>query len=173
MKKLIILVGIILVVAVTGFVYAKGTPQYSLYQLRKAIENHDADTAMRYFDVDSIVDHQINDIIGQDKKKPTSEFEQMGNNIVRERMAKVIPTIKETLKSQFKNNITTPSDDETPVNIIRKGKYSDFEITMIGEIAILSRKDNIDIGFKMVKSSGGYWKIVQLMKPSTNDGLQK
>jgi len=171
LKKLVIFTGIIFLVAVAGFVYAKSTPQYSLYQLRKAIANHDADTAMRYFDVDSIVDNQINDFVGQDKKKTTNDFEQKGSNIVKERMATIIPIFKETMKRQFKNNITTPSDEETPVNIIKKGSFSDFEINMVGEMTILFRKDNIDIGFRMVKTKEGYWKIVQLMRPDSLQGV--
>lgn len=174
LKKLIILVSIIIVIVVSGFVYAKGTPQYSLYQLRKAIKNHDADTAMRYFDVDSIVVSQINDIVGgQGKKNPINELNQVENNIIKERMAKAIPVIKETFKNQFIASITTPSDEETPVSIIKKGKFSDFEIDVLGEMAILSRKDNINIGFKMVKTKEGYWKIVQLMTPDSMQGVSK
>lgn len=169
-----IIVGIIVVVALSGFVYAKGTPQYSLYQFRKAVENHDADTAMKYVDVDSIADNLMKDLMkAQDEKKPANDMEAMGNNFAKGLMVMMMPALKEALKGQFKTSITTPSDDKTPVNNIQKGSLSDFEIKTEGKMAILSRKDNKDVKFKMVKTSEGNWKIVQLMMPDAIKGLQK
>ena len=174
MKKLIIFMGIIVVILVSGFVYAKGTPQYSLYQFRKAVENHDADTAMKYFDVDSIVDNLMNDFMkAQDEKKPANEFEAMGNNFAKGLMAMMIPTMKETLKGQLKTAITTPSDDKTPLKGIQQGSLSDFEIKTEGKMSIISRKDDIDMKFKMVKTTDGHWKIVQMMMPDAMRGLQR
>ncbi|KAA0894288.1 DUF2939 domain-containing protein [Oryzomonas rubra] len=174
MKKLMIFVGVIVVVVVSVFVYAKGTPQYSLYQFRKAVENHDADTAMKYFDVDSIVDNFMNDFMkSQDEKKPANEFEAMGNNLAKGLIAMMLPAMKESLKGQLKTGITTPSDDKTPVKDIRKGSLSDFEIKTEGKMAILSMKDNKNVKFKMVKTPDGHWKIVQLMMPNAMNGLQK
>lgn len=172
MKKMIISFAVLLSVVISVFLYAKGTPQYSLYQFRKAVENHDADSAMMYFDVDSIVENIMNDVMNQQmSKEPTNEYEAMGNNFAKGLMAMMLPAIKEGLKGKLKASITTPSDDKTPVKDIQQGNLSDFQIQTEGKMAILSRKDNKDIKFKMVKTPEGYWKIVQLMMPDAVKGL--
>lgn len=164
MKKLVI-GGFLIVVAIVGFLYVKGTPQYSLYQFRNAVENHDADTAMKYFDVDSIVNNLMIDFMKEEAKKPKNGWEAMGQNFARGLMTLMLPRMKEEMKGQLKTAITTPSDDKTAVKDIKKGSISDFEIKTEGKMAIVSRKDDNKVKFKMVKTPEGYWKIVQLTMP--------
>lgn len=171
-KYTAICIGIVLVL-VSAFLYAKGTPQYSLYQFRKAVEAHDAETAMKYFDVDSIVDNLVSDFVKtQEEKKPANEFEAMGNNFAKGLMAMMIPTMKEALKVQFKSAITIPSEDKSALKKFQNFKSSDFEIKTEGKTAILSRKDDKNVKVKMVKTSDGHWKIVQLIMKDAMEGLQ-
>ncbi|MEW6615011.1 MAG: DUF2939 domain-containing protein [Thermodesulfobacteriota bacterium] len=174
MKKISIIGGFLIVVAIVGFLYVKGTPQYSLYQFRNAVENHDADTAIKYFDVDSIVDNLMTDFMKEEEaKKPKNGWEAMGQNFARGLMVLMLPRMKEAMKGQLKTAITTPSDDKTAVKDIKKGSISDFEIKTEGKMAIVSRKDDPKVKFKMVKTPEGYWKIVQLMMPETLQHVQK
>lgn len=153
----------ILFVLVSAFLYVKGTPQYSLYQFSKAVEAHDAETALKYFDVDSIVDNLVNDFVKiQEEKKPANEFEAMGKNFTKGLMAMMVPAMKEALKVQFKEGITKQSEDKSPLKKFNNFKWSDFEIKMEGNTAFLSRKDDKELTVKMVKTSAGHWKIVQL-----------
>lgn len=167
-KKILISFAVLLSLIISAFVYAKGTPQYSLYQFRKSIENHDADSALKYLDIDSVVDNMMQDLIKeQEVKHPSSPAESFGNNFAKGLMTMMIPAMKEALKGQIKAGITTPSDKKTPVSGIQKGSFSDFEIKTEGKMAILSRKDDKDLKLKMVKTPEGHWKIVQIMMPAT------
>ena len=168
MKKLGIILVIFTVILTGAYIYIKGTPQYSLYQLRTAIEDHDPDKASLYLDIDSIVDNLMSDFINeQDKKRPENEWEAMGQNFAKGLMTMMLPTLKETMKGQFRTAITTPSDDKTAVKDIRKGKMSDFDIKVDGKMAIITKKDDKEMQFKMVKTTEGHWKIVQMILPNT------
>ena len=174
MKKIIIIGAVLIVVAIVGILYAKGTPQFSLYQFRNAVENHDADTAMKYFDADSIFDNLMTDFMkGKEAEKPKDEWEAMGQTFARGLTVMMLPQMKEAMKGQFKTAITTPSDDKTAVKDIKKGSISDFEIKTEGKMAIVSRKDDKNVKFKMLKTPEGYWKIVQLMIPNSLHDIKK
>jgi hypothetical protein len=140
MKKFIIIGIVLIILTVIGFLYVKGTPHYSLYQFRKAVENHDAETAMKYFDVDSIVDNLMNDLMKEwETKKPKDEWEAMGQDFARGLITMMLPQMKEAIKGQLKSAITTPSDDKTAIKDIKRGSITDFEIKTEGKMAIVSR----------------------------------
>ena len=46
-----------------GLYYWQGTPRYSLYQMGKAIKNHDAEGFMLFLDIDRIVDGLVKSTI--------------------------------------------------------------------------------------------------------------
>jgi hypothetical protein len=173
MKKIGIIGAILLIIGIVGYVYATGTPQYSLYQFRKAVENHDADAAFKYLDTDSIVDNLANDLMkAEEAKTPKDGWEAMGQNFAKGVIAMMLPGLKESMKGQFRTAITTPSEDKTAVKDIGKGSLSDFEVKTEGKMAIISRKDNKDVKFKMVKTSEGHWKIIQFMMPDSVKAMQ-
>lgn len=55
--RLLAFIGIIIVLPVVVFYYVKSTPHYSLYLLKGAVENHNPDEALKYINIDSIVDN--------------------------------------------------------------------------------------------------------------------
>jgi hypothetical protein len=60
--------GGIVVLLLAGLVYAwTFTPSYSLYRIRQALETHDYALFTRYVDVDSVLDHAIDDFTTQGK----------------------------------------------------------------------------------------------------------
>lgn len=67
-----LLVGIgILTLLLIGAGYAwTGTPSYSLYRIRRALLAHDYDTFARYVDVDSVLDHGLEEFT---KEQPKGE----------------------------------------------------------------------------------------------------
>lgn len=54
MKKIILGVVVVLIIFGSSYYYFKGTPRYSLYQTKKAIQDHDSITFNKYVDVDRI-----------------------------------------------------------------------------------------------------------------------
>src|SRR5712691_4985572 len=60
--------GIVLLLAV-GVGYAwTFTPSYSLYRIRQALETHDYVLFARYVDVDSVLDHGLDEVVGNEEK---------------------------------------------------------------------------------------------------------
>ncbi|MBI3801930.1 MAG: DUF2939 domain-containing protein [Deltaproteobacteria bacterium] len=67
----ILMGGGIVVLLVVGLGYAwTFTPSYSLYRIRQALETHDYALFTQYVDVDSVLDHAIDDFTSQGKKDP-------------------------------------------------------------------------------------------------------
>jgi hypothetical protein len=63
--------GGLIVFLVVGLGYAwTFTPSYSLYWIRQALETHDYALFTQYVDVDSVLDHAIDDFTSQGKKDP-------------------------------------------------------------------------------------------------------
>ncbi len=59
------------VLVLVGLGYAwTFTPSYSLYYIRQALETHDYPLFIQYVDVDSVLDHAIDDFTSQEKKDP-------------------------------------------------------------------------------------------------------
>ncbi len=60
--------GIVLLLA-AGAGYAwTFTPSYSLYRIRQALETHDYILFTRYVDVDSVLDHGLDEVVGNEEK---------------------------------------------------------------------------------------------------------
>lgn len=57
---LVLLVGLMLTVG-GGYAWTL-TPSYSLYQVKHALENHDYETFSRYVDLDSVLDHALDEL---------------------------------------------------------------------------------------------------------------
>lgn len=45
------------------------TPSYSVYRIKRALEAHDYDTFSRYVDVDSVLDHALDEFAGNEEKE--------------------------------------------------------------------------------------------------------
>ena len=61
-----------------GFIFVKETPRYSLYWFKKAILEHDAESALKYLDIDSIVDNMVKDMSGEEDKEKDAVKEPIG-----------------------------------------------------------------------------------------------
>lgn len=171
MKKLSIAVCILAGLLIAGYVYAKGTPQYSLYQFKKAVQNHDSETAFKYLDIDSLVDNLANDMMNsKEMNTASSPGEELGQGLAKGLMTMMLPTLKETMKGQIKASITTSTESDSkeahsPISGLGKGSWSDFDVKVEGKMAILTNKNEPDVKFKMVQTSEGHWRIAQIMVP--------
>ena len=156
-KKLII--GAILIVAVigSGYYYFTGTPKYSLYQLKKAIQNHDSMTFNKYVDVDRVTGNLLDTAsqsFEEEMKKESNPFGEFGNSILQS----MIPALKEKMKSGINKSIEEISEG-------KDNKYSSVSIKEIikeGKSAkiTLENSDNETIRLDMIQTPDRYWKIV-------------
>jgi hypothetical protein len=70
--------------------------------------------------------------------KPRDGIEAMGQNMAKGIIAMMIPVVKETIRSQFRSAITTPSEDKTSVKDINRRSLSDFVVKVDGKLAVIT-----------------------------------
>ena len=183
MRYKLALAGIIAVLLVLGFFYVRSTPHYSLYQLKRAVNNHDADDALKFINIDSIIDNLGKNLFG----KGGGEENQ---SPLKGMFADAMPKIKESIKSSFRTSIAAPDEaskekqgKSTDDKSLRKSKSSiggievggldakklketslwDVTIQRNGKIAVISLKNSPGFKARMVQTEGGYWQIAEIM----------
>jgi hypothetical protein len=161
-----IILGIIVLVLAGGFLYVKGTPRYSIYLLTRALNNHDADGALRFIDVDSIAEGLAKSIFVDASGQKRA---------IRDVVAAVsvnMPSIKEGMKDYLAAVIRS----QDPFGSAKQKEalgFADFDIHNVGALTILGLdietrgetarvkpKGKSGQSVQMKRTGGGYWKIV-------------
>jgi hypothetical protein len=182
--------GIIIALLVVSFFYVKNSPHYSLYQLKRAVEDHDPDEALKYIDVDSIVDGLGASFFG--KTGEGTGHEEGRRSHLKRLAAEAMPGIKESVRSSFRaaiasrgeekqseekqkdkvvvrnNKSQAPSIGGVEINglDLRKLKETslwDLLIQRDGKTAKVSLKNNPGIKAKMIQTDQGNWQITQIV----------
>jgi hypothetical protein len=166
-KSVIIVCSILLVLVIalgTGYLFIKETPRYSLYWFKKAILDRDAENALKYLDIDSIVDNMVKDMSsGNDKEKAQPKDPSKGSmkNIGKDVIMQNLPTIKTQLREQLKSAIVS-YNDRTVLDNLNRASVLGLEITEEGDMALVRIRGKDKTAFKMVKAPGGHWRIIAL-----------
>jgi hypothetical protein len=164
-KSLILLSSLLLVFIIalgTGYLFVKETPRYSLYWFKKAILDHNAESALKYLDIDSIVDNMVKDMSGgEDKGKVQSKdpSKESMKNIGKDIIMQNLPTIKTQLREQLKSAIVSYSDRAVLDNI-NTASVLGLQIAMEGDMALVKIWGRDKVAFKMAKSPEGHWRII-------------
>lgn len=177
-KRLILFSSILfalIVFGVAAFFAIHNTPRYSLYWFKKAILDHDAESALRYLDIDSIVDNMVKDIFDkpeQQKEPSKNQSEMPMKNIGKDIIMQNLPTMKKQLKEQLESAIIS-YNDQAALDNLRKANVLGLVISMEGDLALVKIRGKDKVAFKMAKSPEGPWKIVafnmkELMGPGRN-----
>jgi len=131
-----------------GIIYVRNTPHYSIYMLKRAIEHHDPDEALKYINIDSIIDKMSADFIA--KNNNTGENNH-GKASFKGMIAEALPGIKDSVRSSFREAVgssrkikrtpdaTTEPHGETSARSERRHTNKGFSA---GGIVI----DNLDVG---------------------------
>lgn len=175
-KRFLVFLSILFIVIIAlgiGYIFIKETPRYSLYWFKKAILEHDAESALKYLDIDSIVDNMVKDMPGEEDKEKTQlkdRSERPMKNIGRDVIMQNLPTIKTQLREQLKSAIISYNNG-TALDNLKKASVFGLHITMEGDIALVKIWGKDKVAFKMAKLSEGQWRIIafnlkDLMAPS-------
>ncbi len=162
----------LIVFGIVGFLAIHNTPRYSLYWFKKAILDHDAESALKYLDIDSIVDNMVKDIFDkpeEQKEPPKNQPETAMKNIGKDIVMQNLPAMKKQLKEQLESAIIS-YNDQAALDNLRKANVLGLVITMEGDLALVKIRGKDKVAFKMAKSPEGPWKIVafnlkELMAP--------
>ena len=139
------------------------TPRRSLSELRGALLNHDADAAMRYVDVDSIVENMVQDIFLKYEAASDDPLALLGIKAGRQAALVLMPGVKELTKNLVKAAITSP-DEGGYFEYVKKGSVWYLDIAADGDTALVKPMGKSDTSFKMRRMADGHWKIVQIIK---------
>jgi hypothetical protein len=167
--KVVVISVVVLLVAACGFFYVKGTPRYSIYQLGRAVANHDPDAALKYIDIDSVTESLLKNLFletGAPRRLDKGMMAAISMNM---------PSIKEGVKTYI---ITVIRTGET----IDKGKGAELfgigdlglynlgmaalwrlNIKTEGATALVSLKDRPGQSAKMIKTGEGLWRFVAVV----------
>lgn len=139
------------------------TPRRSLEELRTALLHHDAQGALHYVDVDSIVAGLVDDMVAQYEAKANNPLESLALAIGKGASKSIMPGLQALARKEFERAVAAPDESRLFRDLKRVSVWY-FRIEMNGDIAFVEPKFQSDIRFGMAKAPGGYWKIVRIMR---------
>lgn len=140
----------------------KGTPRDSLSLLRTALLNHDAEEAMKYIDVDSIVDHLLQERFERRAARAKSPSDALRLEAEKGIASAALPFVKELLARQVRKEIESGGESDY-FEYIRKGSVWYLTIDEGDETATVTPKGgNKKVQFVMKRTDQGYWKIIEV-----------
>lgn len=150
-----------------------GTPQYSLLQFKKAIENRDPDRAFRYIDHDSIFE----DMWEKVNSAAAQVMSEDSNSLLMLLAPGVIENMKPTLKIQNKVSL----EDSIRNGILGSTSTKDIATSTVGEGGLesigleeykISKNGNtayVDFNngtrFVMIQTPERYWRVTKISVP--------
>jgi hypothetical protein len=139
------------------------TPRRSLAELRSALLDHDADRALRYVDVDSIVECVARDILLKYEARSEDPLEQAGVRIGREVSRLLMPGAKAIARKRIREAIASV-DQWGYFDDIRRSSVWYLAVDVDGDAATVAPKGKADVMFRMARApEGGYWRITEIV----------
>jgi hypothetical protein len=140
----------------------QGTPRHSLGELRTALLNHDADAALKYIDVESIVAHMVEDAFQAKESSAKTDLDALGLALGRSFASAILPQTTSLIQKGVRAAIE--SDDQLGYfSSIRKSSAWYFTIEEKGDTAVVTPRGDDKVRFIMEHTDKGYWKIKQLI----------
>jgi hypothetical protein len=140
----------------------QGTPRYSLGELRNALLNHDADGALKYVDVDSIVARMVEDAFLPRESGAKTDLDALGLALGRSIASAMLPQATVLIRKGI--YVAIESDDQLGYfSSIRKASIWYFTIEEKGNIAVVTPRGDDKVRFKMERTDKGYWRITELI----------
>ncbi|MCC6290855.1 DUF2939 domain-containing protein [Candidatus Nomurabacteria bacterium] len=170
--SLIIGIGVFILVAGGGYYYWwAGTPQYSLIQIKGAVDNKDVTTALSYFDTDAIFENLWTDIQAQVAESAVKDlkdnpFGALGAALGQSMLNNMKPAMKQKFSDSLKESLTNPSTATSSIATTIQGKRT---IKVNGDTAIVTVENGLEM--RMLKQSDRRWKIIALKGLPSIDNL--
>jgi hypothetical protein len=171
-RWIVALIGSILC-AVLAFSAWVGTPSYTLYRIKRAVDAQDLATFRRYVDLDSVLDHALQEVGGEffGQKKPESSKDRSaqhppGKGLLKGLLRRFAPEVKELVQdgarqvvermvTQPRNKpaITYPALAAAMWQVRREGKQASL---------VVKTKKGAMIEVRMRQVPEGYWRVVEV-----------
>lgn len=184
-RKLLAVAAAIIVLgcAFLGGVYWKWTrsPEYSLYEARRAIEEHDVARFEKHVDLDSVLGRLVDDVLAVSMgDAPTEGPEALGAGLASGLIQAMKPALVSAVKDQVIRGIETgdpgPRDDDAPVtlgNVANRLGTADLPALSpnyvrtegkISRIGLDYHHAQLDADLTLelkLRDMGGYWRVVE------------
>ncbi len=157
-----------------GFYYFVGTPQYSMWQLKQAAIHQDTDKAMRFINIDKLIDNvwpKFTSAMMTEAAKQEDPFGMLGTMLGLGLIENMKPMLKEQIISGIKGTITGEFDSENPDEessfIVVQENINKLKLkTDQGKTYILvpaEATDDVEMRYIITRSTAGrFWQITDL-----------
>jgi len=151
---LIIVINTLLLSSAVLFLFKnyQTTPEYALSKLENAINNRDAETALKYFDIEAVFNNKMRQSVAEieslekeDGYPPLFSVAQKGLWLEQ----------KPDVKSKFLKSIADGTNQ-----IFGDIDFDNFKIRITGKYARAKHIGYRAIVYLMIKTDEGYWKII-------------
>jgi hypothetical protein len=167
---LLVVLGIIVIVGALGWMYIKGTPQYSLYKMAKAVEKKDYTTFSKYFNVDAVIDDLLDKAIVESQK--TMESQLAASSAEEKKLAQ---QYFENLINQMRTQMKEKAKADIKKQVEGGNFYADYRGAIISvflntkvkisgneaDVTLINNKTKQTLPLKMRKKAG-YWEIYKI-----------
>ncbi len=153
-----------------GYYWWTGTPEYSLSQLRGAVQQHDVDTAFRYIDYDKVFESFWNDFSAKATAEAVSStksgdgFEALGSMLGASFLQAMKPVARGVLRTGLEDAIKGEvSSGETATSsheFAEKLKTGALKVHRDGSDASVDLGNGISL--LLTQTPNRYWKIVSI-----------
>jgi hypothetical protein len=142
----------LLILATLGTMYyVAGTPQYSLYLLKKSVADHDRDAFRRYFDIDRVVSSTVERAVGG--RIPA------GPNVVSDKARNMlIPASEMIIRERLDERFDDPSSAPVlgmKVDSVRYQNNAAF-------VTLENPSDGSTTALTLERTSDRHWKVVDI-----------
>jgi len=175
LNKKIIFVGIgaivLLGVIGGGYYWWTGTPEYSISQIKKAIETHNPELGLKYIDTDAIFENLWTDMKTELMKEieEAEGFEAFGMMLGIQLAESMKPALKEQVKQGVKSWFSASTEEKPKETTSAKEslefatvwQQKDLKIQKQGNFAYIELPDNVKIIFTK-KEGERYWVISKI-----------
>jgi hypothetical protein len=159
----VVLLGVVALVSV----YAVTTPRYALYRLGAAVQRHDVEDALRYFDVERIAD-RATDVLVADylarQPAPATPAEANGRQLVASLAKRRLrPQVIDRVRVEVRRSVERAGAQAGPV-VLPVGVVAvlrSFDVSRDGADAWITYRDPGEGPgrFRMARQPGEPWKI--------------
>ena len=173
-KKFVFIgIGIIVLLGVIGggYYWWTGTPEYSINQIKKAIETHNSELGLKYIDTDAIFENLWTDMKSELMKETEKAegFEAFGMMLGVQLAESMKPVLKEQFRQGIESWFSAPTEGGRPEETTSTKKASelstiwqkDLEIKKQGDSAYIELPDNIKVVL-IQKEGERYWVVSEI-----------
>ncbi len=161
--KLLLL--IIPLVTLLGWLYIRSTPQYSLYQIRRAVKNHDYEMFTKYVDVDAVADsvfeQSLADQKSEEDKASTNVWEEMGRSLAEGLIISMKPALKESAKAAIRKAVESGDFGGKKLLNDPVKSISEIKVKKEGKLAQVTITDEEGSAVKLtMRKKESYWQLI-------------